>query len=189
MKTPGTDTPGYALSGAQGHPQSTDVLSIFSQSPPSPTVVVGAAHCTYLCKDRGREVPTCCCSSDTDACKERNKKCGNNPEVEEMDGPDSEVICGEWDSSMATGDTTGERFNVVLPVVKILRHPDFDPAKGPINGGDMVVFKVDDKSIQNNTAYSCNRTSSIFFHTITSSRIWNILQQLLQAMALQDGYF
>lgn len=29
--------------------------------PPGPTILVSAAHCTYLCSSNGRTVPNCCC--------------------------------------------------------------------------------------------------------------------------------
>jgi hypothetical protein len=128
------------------HRCAVNLLSV----PPSPTVVVGAAHCTYLCKDGAREVPACCCSDSTDDCKATNSKCGNAPVVVEMAEADSIIICGEWETSQAS--MLGERYNIVLPIQDIIRHPDFDPAKGPIGGNDIVVFKVDDRNIQNNVA-------------------------------------
>jgi hypothetical protein len=120
--------------------------------PPNPTVIVGAAHCTYICKDGAREIPVCCCSDSTDDCKESNPKCGDNPGVVEMTGEDSSILCGEWDTSQASSVTSGEKYNVELPILEIIRHPGFDPAKGTINGNDIAVFKVQDKSIQNNKA-------------------------------------
>jgi len=53
-------------------------------------------------------------------------------------------LCGEWDTSQATSAQSGERYNAELPVLEIVRHPDFDPSKGPINGNDIAVFKVND---------------------------------------------
>jgi len=130
------------------HRCAVNLLSI----PPSPTVVVGAAHCTYLCKDGGREVPACCCSVGPDDCSQLKTKCGDDPGVVEMTGDDSFLLCGEWDSSQAGKEASGERYNIELPIKEIIRHPDFDPAKGPINGNDIVVFKIDDFAIKNDVA-------------------------------------
>ena len=44
--------------GSSGtHRCAVNLLSI----PPEPTIFVGAAHCTFVCKDGLREVDTCCC--------------------------------------------------------------------------------------------------------------------------------
>jgi len=130
------------------HRCAVNLLSI----PPSPTVIVGAAHCTYLCKDGAREVPACCCSEYTDNCTVTDPKCGNNPGVELMGSEDSIILCGEWDTSQATSSSSGERYNLELPILDIVRHPDFDPSKGIINGNDIVIFKIDDTQLQNNVA-------------------------------------
>ena len=50
--------------------------------PPRPTVVVGAAHCTFLCKDpRGFPLDSCCCSDAGLDCSSDTVKCGNNATV------------------------------------------------------------------------------------------------------------
>ena len=60
--------------------------------PPRPTVVVGSAHCTYLCKrDPDSPVPTCCCADGPENCADENSSCGDNPQVYEMTGADVEV--------------------------------------------------------------------------------------------------
>ena len=41
--------------------------------PPQPTIIVGPAHCTYLCKDskpRGARLDACCCTPGPPGCKE-----------------------------------------------------------------------------------------------------------------------
>jgi len=128
------------------HRCAVNLLSI----PPKPTVVVGAAHCTYLCKDGARELSACCCSFGPEDCRENIARCGDDPGVVEMTEDDSIILCGEWDSSQATMNVSGEGYNVKLPVLEIVRHPGFNPAKGPIGGNDIVVFKVDDSEMQNN---------------------------------------
>jgi len=130
------------------HRCAVNLLSI----PPSPTVIIGAAHCTYLCKDGSREVPACCCSDGTDDCSLTDTRCGNKPGVVEMGSSDSIILCGEWDTSQATSSSSGEEFNIMLPILDVVRHPDFDPSKGIINGNDLVIFKVDDTQLQNDVA-------------------------------------
>jgi hypothetical protein len=63
-----------SLGPSPEHRCAVNLLSI----PPSPTVLVGAAHCTYLCKDSTREVPVCCCSFGTDDCRDTDPRCGDN---------------------------------------------------------------------------------------------------------------
>jgi len=130
------------------HQCAVNLLSI----PPNPTVLVGAAHCTYLCKDGSRDVPVCCCSRGVEDCRGRDLRCGDNPGVVEMTASDSVIRCGEWDISQASSQSTGEQYNIELPIVEIVRHPGYDPVKGVINGNDIVVFKVNDRNLQNGIA-------------------------------------
>ena len=121
--------------------------------PPQPTVVVGAAHCTYLCKDTdssGRKLPTCCCVSiGQETCSDDTARCGSDPRAVEMDGRDAEILCGEWQTGSASLSTSGEEYNVVLPITQIVRHPDFDVAdERPERGSDIGVFKVTDTDIK-----------------------------------------
>ena len=117
--------------------------------PPGPTVLVTSAHCTYLCKSReGNIVPNCCCPNvGADTCTER-EECGTSPTTKEMTGDDVEVICGEWD----TNANTEEDYNVVLPIEKIIRHPDFDISRGELNSqflaNDIAVFHVRDDEFE-----------------------------------------
>ena len=53
--------------------------------PPQPTIVVGAAHCTYLCKDKQENHrPSCCCIPGAVNCEDDLDKCGQQPEVYPM---------------------------------------------------------------------------------------------------------
>jgi hypothetical protein len=120
--------------------------------PPKPTVVVGAAHCTYICKnDNEKAIPVCCCADGVEDCSDDENKCSGTPKVYEMTGDDVEILCGEWE----TGDTpqvlSDEKYNVLLPIKVIVRHPNFNTSTGagPIGGSDIAIFKVDDSSIQN----------------------------------------
>ena len=64
--------------------------------PPGPTVLVGAAHCTYLCKkSETTVVNACCCADGPESCADDTNKCGTDPKVYEMKGSDAEIVCGE----------------------------------------------------------------------------------------------
>ena len=66
-----------------------------------------------------------------------------------MDGDDAEILCGEWETGDVPRDFSGERYNVVLPIEKIVRHPRFDTTIGPGAGSDIAVFKVKDGGLAN----------------------------------------
>ena len=124
--------------------------------PPNPTVIVGSAHCTYLCKDKdnnGVTLPACCCvtkDKGQETCKDDTVKCGTDPKAVEMDGSDAEIICGEWQTGSTSQSASGEKYNVVLPIVDIVQSPAFDAnGLGPGGGGDIAVFKVNDAGLQN----------------------------------------
>ena len=93
--------------------------------PPNPTVIVGSAHCTYLCKDtnnEGKTLPSCCCVSNDkgqESCATDTVKCGQDPRAVEMGGSDAEIICGEWQTG-STQYASGEEYNVVLPILEII---------------------------------------------------------------------
>merc|ERR1719153_128948 len=127
--------------GDQGsHVCAVNLLSL----PPSPTVLVGAAHCPYLCKDGSREIPSCCCSSNTDSCRYSDARCGDHPGVVEMDGQDARIVCGEGDTSQ----DDSEEYNIVMTVRQIVRHPGYDPAVGVSKGSDLAIFKVNDRNLK-----------------------------------------
>ena len=90
--------------------------------PPGPTVLVTAAHCTFVCKsEEGNIVPNCCCPNvGPDTCTD-TEDCGTNPQTAEMTGEDVEVVCGEWN----TAGNLNETYNVILPIKKFVRHPGF----------------------------------------------------------------
>ena len=124
--------------------------------PPGPTVLVGAAHCTYLCKkSETTVVNACCCADGPESCSEDTSKCGMDPKVYEMTGLDSEIVCGEWETGSIPSSQSGEQYNVILPVSEIVRHPDFDTSEGagPGAGRDIAVFKVNDQNL-NTDQYS-----------------------------------
>ena len=65
--------------------------------PPQPTIIVGPAHCTYLCKDqgpRGARLPACCCAPGYTSCSNDVLKCGRNPVAVEMLPDETIILCG-----------------------------------------------------------------------------------------------
>ena len=113
--------------------------------PPAPTVLVGPAHCTYLCKSSRGEVDNCCCGGPND-CSENIERCGRNPNVEEMTGNEAEIICGEWETGDASQSSTGELYNIILEIKEIVRHEDYavNVKTSAYLQNDIAVFKVDD---------------------------------------------
>ena len=99
--------------------------------PPGPTVLVTAAHCTFLCKSDNIVVPNCCCDNVAQTkCSDDRNLCGRNPTVVEMTGDDVEVICGEWEIGNIPREESGEEYNVILPIGEIQRHPNFTINQG-----------------------------------------------------------
>jgi len=116
--------------------------------PPGPTVLVGAAHCTYLCKkSETTVVSACCCADGPESCADDTSKCGTDPKVYEMTGADAEIVCGEWETGSIPFSQSGEQFNIILPINEIVRHPNFDTSQGagPGTGSDIAIFKVNDQ--------------------------------------------
>ena len=80
-----------SLRGRGNNPEHFCVVNILAV-PPNPTVIVGSASCTYLCKDEdtdGQVLPSCCCvlsSKGQESCQEDVVKCGTSPVAVEMDG-------------------------------------------------------------------------------------------------------
>ena len=98
--------------------------------PPSPTVIVTAAHCTLLCKSDGRTVPNCCCPNVGDLdCSTDRSRCGSRPRVEDINESDAEIVCGDWDTGDGGGPSS-EDFNVVIPILTVKRHPAFRIVRG-----------------------------------------------------------
>merc|ERR1712106_984479 len=119
----------------QEHLCAVNLLSV----PPKPTVVVGAAHCTYLCKNNNnKNVPSCCCSPGPSSCADDKNKCGNKPRVSRMLPRDAKIVCGGWTTKPKQRDEN----QFPLKIRNIIRHPGFDATAGPLSGNDIVVFKV-----------------------------------------------
>ena len=113
--------------------------------PPQPSIIVGPAHCTYLCKDgdsRGARLDACCCTPGPLGCSDDILRCGKNPGTAEMDPNEVVILCGEWDSGPAPKISSGEKYNIPLEISEIVRHPDFGADSGVDGGSDIAVFKV-----------------------------------------------
>ena len=112
----------------KGKPAAVNLLSI----PSKPTVVVGSAHCTYVCKNSfNKQVPVCCCSEGNLNCSEDKLKCGFSAKVYEMTGAHAEILCGEHDTIFLPVFLGSEKCSVVLEILEIVRHPNFNIASGP----------------------------------------------------------
>ena len=137
-------------------------LTLLSR-PPSPLVLVGPAHCTYLCKSLGGEVDNCCCGGPND-CSENIERCGRNPNVVEMTGNEAEIICGEWETGDASQSSTGELYNIILEIKEIVRHEDYavNVETSAYLQNDIAVFKVDDTFL---TQVSKDSTNTILIFT------------------------
>ena len=120
-------------------------LTLLSR-PPSPIVLVGPAHCTYLCKSSLGEVENCCCGGPND-CSNNTQRCGNNSRVVGMTGEDAEIICGEWETGISYYH--GERYNLIMDIKDIIRHPKYavniNSSAYLVN--DIAVFKVNENVI------------------------------------------
>ena len=131
--------------------------------PPGPTVLVGAAHCTYLCKKSATTVVSaCCCAVGAESCADDTNRCGTEPKVYEMTGFDAEIVCGEWETGSIPFSQSGEQYNIILSISEIVRHPDFDTSEGagPGSGRDIAVFKVNDQDL-NIDQYSLHKPTCL----------------------------
>ena len=134
--------------------------------PPGPTVLVTAAHCTFLCKSDNIVVPNCCCDNVAQTkCTEDENKCGINPQVVEMTGADVEVICGEWEIGNVPQEESEELYNVILQIQEIRRHPSFQINQGVLRTNflqddlSVIFVKVNFlKDIFSVSAFSCCRS-------------------------------
>ena len=108
-------------------------------------MLVGPAHCTYLCKSTKGLVDNCCCGGPND-CSEEYLRCGNSSKVVEMTGEDAEINCGEWEIGNIRPSVSGEKYNILLDIKEIIRHPDYtiNIESSAFLQNDIAVFKVDD---------------------------------------------
>ena len=114
-------------------------------TPSDPFVLVGAAHCNYICKDRrtGYPLETCCCRPETVAGTCRNNPL--NPEQSRQSSPfcpedpddaeftlaepeDLVIVCGEFDTDVELIWWSWE-LEEVFEIVEIINHPRYKPNK------------------------------------------------------------
>ena len=120
-------------------------------TPPQATVVVGAAHCNYLCKDTtGLVVETCCCRDPKDnfaSCRLTSSYCGTDPLLRLASPGDLLLVSGEWNIGEEPEIWSREK-EVVMPITKIIQHPSYTPENGPGEGWDIAVYNVDDTNLR-----------------------------------------
>ena len=122
--------------------------------PPSPTVLVSAAHCVTVCrsKAKNRLVDNCCCPNVGGEMCSDNSECEDDAEVVNMTGDDAEIICGEWETGPTPMEESGEKYNIILPIKNITRHPNYTISRGEANSqfvsDDLAVFFVEDEELK-----------------------------------------
>ena len=130
--------------------QSTHLCGVTLLSrPPGPVVLVTSAHCVYICKsEEDKLVPNCCCPNVGPGLCTDTQDCGTNATTVVMTGADAEVKCGEWD----TATDTEEDYDVILPILKITVHPDFNISRGEQNSqfvaNDLATIHVSDDNFE-----------------------------------------
>ena len=90
----------------------------------------------------------CCCGGPND-CSDNLARCGEKPSVLRMTGEDAEILCGEWETGDAPSESSGERYNIVLNIKDIVRHPEYtvNVKSSAYLQNDIAVFKVHDQSL------------------------------------------
>jgi len=121
-------------------------------NPSQPWVIVGTAHCNYICKDRvtGDPLETCCCRpTDNDSsCKAKSPFCGSQPVFALAEPKDLVIVCGEFTTGVEILEQTTEP-EQVLTIREIINHPRYQPNReglgqgGPIEGYDLSVYRVE----------------------------------------------
>ena len=102
-------------------------------------------------------MPNCCCPNVGPGLCTDTEDCGTNAKTVEMTGAEAEVKCGEWD----TATDTEEDYNVILSIVKITVHPDFQISRGELNSqfvaSDIATIHVNDENFEDKS-----RTHNIY---------------------------
>ena len=108
-------------------------------SPSHPWVIVGAAHCNYICKDKttGYPLETCCCRPESVAgsCRQNNPNSNGSPfcprnandaEFKLAEPDDLVIVCGEFDTEVELIWWSLEP-EEVLEIEEIINHPRYKP--------------------------------------------------------------
>jgi len=126
-------------------------------SPDDPTILVGTAHCNYICKERstGNIYETCCCrpASSDSSCVKTSSYCRGDPIFTLAEPSDLQIVCGEYSVESPEPEITSPETEVVLDILEIINHPDYKPNEepgvgGPIEGNDISVYKVQDSNFR-----------------------------------------
>ena len=66
-----------------------------------------------------------------------------------MTGFDAEILCGEWDTSDTPPTESGERYNIVLNIREIIKHPNYEVNIDTFGylQNDIAVFKVEETTL------------------------------------------
>ena len=66
-----------------------------------------------------------------------------------MSGQDTEILCGEWETGSTPAKASEEKYNILLNIREIIKHPDYEvniDSSGYLQN-DIAVFKVDDTTL------------------------------------------
>jgi len=118
-----------------------------------PTILVSAAHCNYICKERetGNVYETCCCrpAESKASCRNTSSYCRGDPIFTLAEPSDLQIVCGEFSVETPEPEISSNEIEIVLDILEIVNHPDYKPNEGPgvggpIEGNDIAVYKVND---------------------------------------------
>lgn len=114
--------------------------------PPKATILVGAAHCNYVCRNEEEELlEMCCCgdgSNQLSSCKSKSYYCSGRPLLKEARSQDLQIVCGEHNIGQVPEHISWEN-EIILDIKKIMNHENFQPGK-PLQGSDIAVYLVDE---------------------------------------------
>ena len=111
--------------------------------PPRPTVVVGAAHCTFTCTDSlRRPQPMCCCLPSGEKACGKDVKCARGASWTGRLESEMKLVCGQWQLGKEA------KRSITLKVKEVVRHPDYSTSMGPGSGNDIAIFKLDDEQLK-----------------------------------------
>ena len=63
-----------------------------------------------------------------------------------MTGQDAEILCGEWETGNTPPTSSEEKYNIILDIKEIVRHPEYtvNVNTSAYLQNDIAIFKVDD---------------------------------------------
>ena len=74
-----------------------------------------------------------------------------------MDPNEVIILCGEWETGPTPQLSSGEKYNVDLEVLEIIRHPEFDAGGLGVEGGsDLAIFKINPQGLAKSSALEIN---------------------------------